>query len=74
MKFEDYQAHGVEECWIIDPQTEIIEQYVNAASGFQLVKAHNIHDSIQCEAIQRFNIPVKAAFYPEENLNVLNSL
>ncbi len=33
VKFQDYQAHGVEEYWIIDPDLGIVEQYILQKKG-----------------------------------------
>jgi Uma2 family endonuclease len=33
VKFNDYEAHGVEEYWIIDPDLGIIEQYILQKKG-----------------------------------------
>ncbi len=33
VKFQDYQAHGVEEYWIIDPDLNIVEQYILQKKG-----------------------------------------
>lgn len=37
-KFEDYQAHGVREYWIIDPDAEVLEQYVLENGKYNLVQ------------------------------------
>jgi Uma2 family endonuclease len=33
VKFKDYEAHGVEEYWIIDPDLGIVEQYILQKKG-----------------------------------------
>jgi Uma2 family endonuclease len=33
VKFQDYEAHGVEEYWIIDPDLDIVEQYILQKKG-----------------------------------------
>ena len=36
IKFEDYAAHGVREYWIIDPKSEVLEQYELAGERYAL--------------------------------------
>jgi Uma2 family endonuclease len=33
VKFKDYEAHGVEEYWIIDPDLGVVEQYILTQKG-----------------------------------------
>jgi Uma2 family endonuclease len=33
VKFNDYEAHGVQEYWIIDPDLEVVEQYILQKKG-----------------------------------------
>ncbi len=37
VKFQDYESHGVEEYWIIDPDLGIVEQYILHKKGKKLV-------------------------------------
>lgn len=37
IKLQDYEAHGVSEYWIIDPERETIEQYVLKDGGYEPV-------------------------------------
>jgi len=30
-----YEAHGVRECWIVEPDTETVEVYRNASNGLR---------------------------------------
>lgn len=66
IKFQDYAAHGVAEYWLVDPETETLEQYTLAGEQYQLViKARTgIVTSI---VVSGFEIPVQAIF--EETLN-----
>jgi Uma2 family endonuclease len=36
IKFDDYAAHGITEYWIIDPDTETVEQYRLADLRYEL--------------------------------------
>ncbi|MEO1655150.1 MAG: Uma2 family endonuclease, partial [Bacteroidota bacterium] len=42
IKYEDYQAHGILEYWIIDPSQQLLEQYrLNTDQQYELIlKAH----------------------------------
>lgn len=73
IKFEDYAAHGVKEYWIIDPDLKIIEQYILTNEVYELnLKSDN--GLIKSVAIEGFEIPVKAVFDSETNLNVLKNI
>ena len=66
VKFDDYAAHGVTEYWIIDPETETVEQYWLAGAGYELaIKART--GELRSFAVPGFVIPVRAIF--EDSLN-----
>ncbi len=72
-KFEDYAAHGVREYWIIDPETERVEQYELAGEQYQLrVKADS--GELRSLTVSGFVVPVRALFDPAENLAALRKL
>jgi Uma2 family endonuclease len=73
VKFEDFQAHGVAEYWIVDPDAEFVEQYVRRDDGFQLVLKSGSGE-ITSSAIAGFSIPIRAIFDPAENLVALRRL
>ncbi len=65
IKFDDYAAHGVQEYWIIDPNTEIIEQYELVGEQYTLlIKARE--GILQSIAVKGFTIPIRSIF--DENL------
>jgi Uma2 family endonuclease len=67
IKFKDYQAHGIEEYWIIDPDHQTIEQYHLEGGAYELIlKASEGH--IKSYVLKGFQIPIQAVF--DENLNV----
>ncbi len=74
IKFQDYQDHGVEEYWIIDPIKKIVEQYqLNAEKEYQLVfkgKKGNISST----AVKKFTIDVEAIFDEAKNLVELQKI
>lgn len=66
VKFDDYAAHGVTEYWIIDPDTETVEQHRLAGESYELaIKART--GELRSFAVAGFVIPVRAIF--EDNLN-----
>jgi Uma2 family endonuclease len=76
-KKNDYAAHGIQEYWIIDPKKCLIEQYFlldkNDKTYFP-PKIHRIDDNIESRVIVGFNIPVRALFDEEVNVQALKDL
>ncbi len=73
LKFKDYAAHGVSEYWIIDTDSETVEQFVLRADGYFLqTKAAN--GQISSTAISGFSIPVRALFDGEAYLEQLRRI
>ena len=71
VKFEDYAAHGVSEYWLIDPDTETVEQYRLVDERYELaIKAQT--GELRSFAVPDFMIPVRAIFDDELNRNVRN--
>ncbi|MGB3848331.1 MAG: Uma2 family endonuclease [Tunicatimonas sp.] len=67
VKFSDYEAHGVMEYWIIDPERETIEQYLLANGSYELrLKAGD--GSLRSQAVPGFTISVRAVFNQALNL------
>ena len=61
VKFEDYAAHWVSEYWLVDPETETVEQYELQNQVYELViKAQT--GQITSQAIPHFEIPIRAIF------------
>lgn len=75
VKFEDYEAHGVQEYWIIDPTEgrETVEQYVLEAGSFQL-RLKSGSGEIASHVIPNFRIPIRAIFDTKENLAALKTI
>ena len=72
-KFEDYEASGVTEYWIVDPDEETVEQFVLREGKYMLnVKART--GVLESEAITGFVIPVRAVFDTQENLQALQKI
>jgi Uma2 family endonuclease len=73
VKFDDYAAHGVAEYWIIDPDTETIEQYRLVGDGYELaIKAQT--GELRSFAVPGFVIPVRAIFDDAINQATLRQL
>lgn len=61
IKFDDYEAHGVKEYWIIDPEKEFVEQYILTDDNYDLIlKSDN--GIISSPVIEGFEIPIRAIF------------
>ena len=72
-KFLDYAAHGVNEYWIIDPENELVEQYVLQAEKYELLlKAKD--GTIQSIVLPNFRIQIRAVFDEQMNLEELKRL
>ena len=61
IKFEDYAAHGVGEYWLLDPETEVVEQYVLEGGRYAL-RLKSGSGEIESTMIDGFLIPVRALF------------
>ncbi len=73
VKFDDYAAHGVGEYWIIDPDSETVEQYRLVGESYQLaIKAQT--GELRSFAVPGFVIPVRAIFDSAINRETLRLL
>lgn len=70
IKFRDYAAHGVREYWLVDTETEIVEQYENTDGHYALRLKVNT-GTLASFVVPGFEIPVRAIFDTEENLAAL---
>ena len=72
-KFQDYAAHGVKEYWMIDPKTEIIEQYILENEQYELLlKAKD--GTIESVVLPDFKIQIRAVFDEQLNLEEVKRL
>lgn len=71
IKFDDYAAHGIDEYWLIDPDAEVVEQYLlNDDKTYEL--AAKVHEGIvESRAIPGFRIPSMAVFREADHLTTL---
>ncbi|RIV22343.1 Uma2 family endonuclease [Fibrisoma montanum] len=73
IKYQDYESHGVREYWIVDPEKQVIEQYVLQDDTYELlVKASDA--TITSVAVEGFRIPIRAVFDEAENARILAQL
>jgi Uma2 family endonuclease len=70
---EDYAAHGVREYWIIDPDAELVEQYLLEGDAYVLRLKMN-SGVLTSQVVEGFATPVRAIFDERENLAVLRKL
>ena len=74
IKYDDYQAHGIEEYWIISPEQQAIEKYVLDGETYELIGTFDKKQSIASAIVHGFNIPVKAIFDEKTFLKTLTKL
>ncbi len=61
IKFRDYASHGVKEYSIIDANKNLVEQYINIDSEFQLL--HIYSDGIlKTDTVKGFSMDIKTIF------------
>ncbi len=73
VKMEDYAAHGVAEYWLINPETEVIEQYLLTNDQYTLHLKLN-SGTLESAVITGFTIPVRAVLDDEMNRQTLAAL
>lgn len=73
VKFDDYEAHGVGEYWIVDADAETVEQYVAEEGRFQLLLKSGSGE-IASRVVSNFRIPIRALFDDRENIEALKRL
>ncbi|MCU0443872.1 MAG: Uma2 family endonuclease [Microscillaceae bacterium] len=73
IKFQDYAAHEVQEYWLIDPDNQTVEQYFLKNQNYELLlKAKS--GTIESQTLSGFEIPIKAIFDKDTNLQILQDL
>lgn len=55
IKFTDYQAHGINEYWMIDTKLQTIEKYVLEDGEYELAGTFNKKQTIQSAVVEGFN-------------------
>ena len=72
VKLDDYEAHGVAEYWIIDPDAEVVEPSLRRGERFYLALKSGSGE-IASPTVAGFRLPIRALFDPAENLAALRS-
>lgn len=73
IKYQDYESHGVREYWIVDPEKQVLEQYVLEGEQYEL-RMKSSDGIVRSVAIEGFSIPVRAIFDDDENARILTQL
>lgn len=73
VKYEDYAAHGVKEYWIVDPTHHFIEQYLLKNKHYELALKSS-DGYIASKVIKGFKMPIRAAFFSQDNLKALQEI
>jgi len=73
VKFIDYAAHGVDEYWIIDADSQIVEQYQREGESYELA-AKFAEGTITPLSLPKLHIPHAAIFDSAANLDCVKSL
>ncbi|PWK28353.1 Uma2 family endonuclease [Arcicella aurantiaca] len=73
VKFKDYQAHQIEEYWIIDPDHQTIEQYHYEEGQYELLLKSS-EGNIKSLVMTGFQIPIQSVFDEKINLETLKKL
>lgn len=74
VKIEDYAAHGVAEYWIVDPDAEVIEQYVLDETGSYRLATRQGDGALRSTVITAFTVSVRSVFDDAENLRALRTI
>ena len=73
IKFDDYEAHAIEEYWIVDPEMQTIEQYHLENNRYKEIRKSD-DGVIRSFVIENFNIPVSSVFNKDLNMQALSSI
>ncbi len=73
VKFEDYEAHGVREYWLVNPSRRELEQYV-LEKGRYVLRMKSRTGEVASVAIKGFRTPLAAFFDAKANLAALRKL
>lgn len=73
IKFRDYAMSGVTEYWIVDPISQVIEQYLLRDQEYEL-RIKSDSGEIHSVAVPGFTIPIRAVFDEQINLATLRDM
>jgi Uma2 family endonuclease len=76
IKMIDYALHQVQEYWLIDPDEQIVEQYLlkTGEEAYYMHSRKEIGDEVSSHVIEGFHIPIAAIFQSAANLKALQAL
>ena len=75
VKFKDYRANGVQEYWIVDANTNVLEQYLLQDDELELHQKFNKNkQTLTSKVIKGLGVPVGAFFDASTNLDLLKTL
>lgn len=74
IKFIDYAAHGIEEYWLIGPESQIVEQYFLKDEEYFLNVKLRKQGIIESFVIKDFRINIEAIFKNEMNLEAISEI
>lgn len=72
-KYDDYEAHGVSEYWIVDSEKRLVEQYVLEEGRYEL-RMKSGDGLLTCEAIAGLAFPVEAIFDKKLTNKIINRI
>jgi len=70
VKFKDYQAHKIEEYWIIDTENQTLEQYHLKGDTYDLILKSS-QGLVKSFVVDGFQIPITSIFDETENLKTI---
>ena len=73
VKFQDFEAHGVIEYWIVDADTKTVEQYTRQGERLELAMKSSSGE-LRSVSVPGFVVPVAAFFDEEEHLRAMQAL
>lgn len=62
VKLNLYSKHGVQEYWIVDPKSLLLERYVLRESSLELVETLTSEDQLTTNALPGFSCPMSRVF------------
>ena len=74
VKFEDYEAHGVGEYWIVDPNSQTVEVFVLEAGRYPRKVRRSKTGTVSSTVVTGFAIPIRALFDDSANLAALRGV
>lgn len=68
IKLEDYEAHAIQEYWIVNIETQLLEQYYLVDKSYELLTKSS-SGMVKSRVLTDFEMPIQAIF--KENLNFI---